>query len=82
MRTAGHHYFCSKWYTSVHAMTPLDGGAVSRLKSRTRPHFIFCWSPASLQGPLSHATSLNERSREQPTNQWGGGRVRGPLINW
>ena len=38
--TIGHHHFCSKWYTSAHAMTSLHGGAASRLKSTTHPHLL------------------------------------------
>ena len=38
--TIEHHYFCSKWYTYVQAMTHLLGGAASRLKSMTHPHWL------------------------------------------
>ena len=34
----GHDYFGSKWPTSVHAMTPLRGGAASGLKDITHPN--------------------------------------------
>ena len=43
--TIGHHYFCSKWYTSAHAMTPLHGGVSIRLKSMTYPHCDIMTSP-------------------------------------
>ena len=36
--TIERHYFSSKWYTSAHVMTPLDGGAANKLKSMTHPH--------------------------------------------
>ena len=37
--TIGHQYFCSKWFNSAHAMTPLHGGATSGLKHMTHPHY-------------------------------------------
>ena len=36
----GHHYFSSKWYSFAPAMTPLHGGATSRLKCTTHPHYF------------------------------------------
>ena len=32
------NYFCSKWYTSTHAITPLHGGATSGLKLKSMTH--------------------------------------------
>ena len=37
--TIRHQYFCSEYYTSAKAMTPLHGGAASELKSMTHPHW-------------------------------------------
>ena len=36
--TIGHHYVCTKWPTSAHAMTPLHGDATCGLRSLTHPH--------------------------------------------
>ena len=44
--TIGHHYFCSKWYTSAMAMTPLHGGAAGGLKGTTHPHCFAFFSEA------------------------------------
>ena len=37
--TIRHQYFCSQWYTSAQAMTPLHGCAASGLKGLTHPHY-------------------------------------------
>ena len=35
----GHQYFCSKWYISAKAMTPLHGGAATGLEKHDTTPF-------------------------------------------